>query len=122
MTAHSSRKPLSRANARLAAVINQLATPGLGSIVARRWVAGAGQLLLALAGFGVMLWWFCKTMIRYYSLMSDPNPKETPIDFKLLGIGALIFLVSWLWSWVTTISVLREAQRNAVAELKRPLE
>jgi hypothetical protein len=54
--------------------------------------------------------------------MSDPNPRETPIDFKLLGIGALIFLVSWLWSWVTTISVLREAQRNAVAELKRPLE
>lgn len=119
--ASTTRKPLSRANARIAAVVNQLATPGLGSLVARRWVAGTGQLLLALTGFGLLCVWFCKLMIRYYSLISDQNPKQTPIDYKLAGIGAAIFFVSWLWSWVTTISILREAQRNAQAELQRPL-
>src|SRR5262245_7967831 len=115
------RKPISRAKARIAADVNQLATPGLGWLVARRWVAGAGQLSMAVTGFVLMVWWFCKLMVRYYSLMNDPNPKQTPIDFKLAGIGVGIFILSWLWAWVTTISVLREARRNAQAEFQRPL-
>ena len=45
------RKLLSPATARNAALVNQLATPGLGTIMAGRIVTGAGQLLLALAGF-----------------------------------------------------------------------
>jgi hypothetical protein len=117
----ATRKPLSRANARIAAVVNQLATPGLGSLVARRWIAGTGQLLLAVIGFVLMVFWFIKLMIRYYSLINDPNPKNTPIDFKLAVIGAGIFFIAWLWSWVTTISVLREARRNSMAELQKPL-
>ena len=39
------------ASARNCALINQLATPGLGSLMAGRLVAGIGQLLLAVAGF-----------------------------------------------------------------------
>ena len=117
----STRKPLSRANARIAAVVNQLATPGLGSLVARRWVAGSGQLLMALTGFVLMVWWFLKLMIRYYSLMSNSNPKQTPIDYRLAVIGVVIFVASWLWAWITTFSVLREARRNAQEELQRPL-
>jgi len=44
-------KPPSRALARNATLLNLLATPGLGSIIGRRWIAGSGQLLLAVVGF-----------------------------------------------------------------------
>ena len=44
-------KPVSRTTAHNAALLNQLATPGLGSLMAGRWLAGVGQLALAVAGF-----------------------------------------------------------------------
>ena len=40
--------PLSRSAARNAALLNQCATPGLGSLMAGRRLAGIGQLLLAI--------------------------------------------------------------------------
>ena len=43
-------KNLSRTKARNALLLNQLATPGLGSLLAGRWIAGTGQLLCSVAG------------------------------------------------------------------------
>jgi hypothetical protein len=59
------RKPISRVAARNAALINQLATPGLGSLMGRRWISGACQLLLSLTGCVMLLVWFFKEMIQY---------------------------------------------------------
>ena len=58
------RKPVSRAKAKNAALLNLLATPGLGSLLCGRWIAGAGQLVLCVAGFAVFIVWFVKEMIR----------------------------------------------------------
>ena len=51
MKSFSPAKKLSRTAARNALLLNQLATPGLGSIAARHWLAGLGQLAVFLAGF-----------------------------------------------------------------------
>ena len=48
------RKPVSRAKAKNAAMLNLLATPGLGSLLCGRWIAGIGQLALAFAGFAIV--------------------------------------------------------------------
>jgi len=98
--------PRSRTTARNAALVNLLATPGLGSLMARRWLAGTGQLILAVAGFGLMLGWFVKLMTDYYGLMF--NQQSAPqLDFRLLKWGAAIFAVAWLWSLVTSVQLLR---------------
>jgi hypothetical protein len=119
------RKPTGRVAARNAVFANQFATPGLGSLFARRWVAGIGQLLLAVTGFCFVVWWFIALLVQYYRTM-DFSQQTQPRPVAWIGwTGAGIFLASWLWALVTSISILREARRNeqaqALAELQRPL-
>lgn len=104
------RKPVSRSTARNSALINQLATPGLGSLIAGRFVAGIGQLLLALAGFAMVVIWFVQVFIQLYHQMSSGSE---PKSAAWLGeAGGLTFLASWLWALSTSISLLREAQAD----------
>ena len=110
--------PVSAARARNAAIVNQLATPGLGSLLARRRFAGAGQLLLAVTGVVLIFVWFVQVLTLYYSLAQDDFPSTEPhIAYKFLQAGGLIFAASWLWSLATSISLLREAKANAIKEL-----
>lgn len=100
-------KPLSHATARNAALLNLLATPGLGSLIARRWIAGAGQLLLSFTGFALFMVWFIKEMTQYYGQISG-DVEVRPVG-KYLIAGLVLFALAWLWSGVTSISLLREA-------------
>jgi hypothetical protein len=102
--------PLSRSAARNAALLNQCATPGLGSLMAGRRVAGLGQLLLAVAGFILVIGWFVLfTLQTYNELVNGAPPKSVA---PLGEVGALIFVAAWLWSLVTSLSLLREARAN----------
>ena len=103
--------PPSPGRIRTCVIINQLATPGLGSILAGRWVAGVGQLCLALVGFGIFVVWFVQLFVRTLHALSGStdNPPLHPL-MGLLGLG--IFIASWLWSGITSLSLLREARRE----------
>jgi hypothetical protein len=106
--------PLSRARAASCALINLAATPGLGSLMAGRWVAGSGQLALAVAGFVMVVVWFFKVMIQYYGQIGgDVQPH--PVGW-IGGTGGILFVASWFWALVTSISLFSEARRNAAAE------
>ncbi len=106
------RKPLSPATARNAALINLLATPGLGTLMAGRLVAGCGQLILALIGFGFLLAWFVALLRQYYGQIAGDVP-ITPIAW-IGETGGVLFIAAWLWSLVTTVGLVREARRNAL--------
>ena len=111
------RKPVSRTKAKNAAMLNLLATPGLGSLFCGRWIAGTGQLILAAAGFAIVTVWFFKEMIPYYGMMfSDATPSFP--GFKMLAQGGILFAVSWFWSAVTSVSLMREASRNQLDSLQ----
>lgn len=105
-------QPVNRTTARNALLLNQFATPGLGSLLAHRWVEGVGQLLVACAGFLMFLGWFVRTLIQYYSLMTGGTPP--PPSYKLAVAGTATFLVAWVWSLFTSLSLLREAARPPV--------
>jgi hypothetical protein len=110
------RKPVSRAAARNAALVNQLATPGLGSLMGRRWIAGAGQISLALIGFVMICGWFFKVIILCYGLMFG---EEHPNPAGWVGAwGLILFGASWFWALVTSFSLLREASRNSLKSLE----
>jgi 4a-hydroxytetrahydrobiopterin dehydratase len=104
-------KPLSRATAKNATLLNLLATPGLGSLLGRRWMAGSGQLLLALAGFFLFVVWFVKEMIQYYGQITG-NADVHPIG-RILAAGFTLFAMAWLWSAITSFSLLREASAGS---------
>jgi len=90
--------------------MNQFATPGLGSLMARRFVSGAGQLAVFLAGFGLFAAWFVDEMRQFYGLMFSGG--EPQIRYPLLWAGAGLAVLAWLWALATSVSLLREAKRN----------
>ena len=111
------RKPVSRAKAKNAAMLNLLATPGLGSLLCGRWIAGTGQLVLAVAGFTLVLVWFLKEMIPYYGQMFGDESPHLP-SLKMFAEGAIVFVVSWLWSAVTSVSLFRDASATNLQSIK----
>ncbi len=79
--------------------------------MAGRRLAGIGQLLLAIAGFVMVIAWFVLLALQtYQQLVNDAPPKSV----AWLGMaGAVTFIAAWFWSLVTSLSVLREARTNA---------
>ncbi len=109
----------SRTKARNAALMNLLGTPGLGSLMAGRIVAGVGQLLVALTGFVLVTIWFVQVMKNYYGQMFNSDSTEhRPVVLTGLILGAGLFAVGWIWSLVTSLSLLRAAKSSEADELK----
>ncbi len=97
-------------------MLNQFGTPGLGSLLAGRWMAGAGQLLLALAGCAFILVWFVAQIHQLYGQIDNDVPVQ-PVGY-LFTIGAILFAVSWFWSLLTSLSLIREAASVGAQSLK----
>src|SRR5260370_1435558 len=96
-------------------IVNQLATPGLGSLMAGRFVAGTVQLALSLFGFCFIMGWFLQIFMQLYRQMNELPPQPPP--YPWMGqAGVIIFASAWLLSWITSISVLRESRRNEAAQ------
>ena len=111
-------KPLTPASARNAALVNQLATPGLGTLMLGKLALGLTQLALALAGFLFIVTWFAMILFQYYGQISG-NVEVRPVGW--IGItGAILFVASWLWSLITSIGFIREANRAANRESSVP--
>ena len=104
--------PLTRKWAMNCLLVNQFATPGLGSLMGRRKLVGFGQLALSATGFTLFVIWFCTVMTQFYGLISDQQ-SEPHIHYGLARLGVAIFAMAWVWAWFTSISLLREARRNA---------
>ena len=91
-------------------LLNQFATPGLGSLLGRRILPGLGQLALAIAGCALVIAWYALTLMQAYELM-DINASASVASHARLGeAGAVAFLVSWFWALATSLSLLREAK------------
>jgi 4a-hydroxytetrahydrobiopterin dehydratase len=121
MKPFSAPKKNSRAAAKNALLLNLFATPGLGSLVARRWFAGAGQLTLAIVGFVIFCIPLFKILAQYYGLMfadAPPPPINWVVLFTVIGFGTGLFILAWLWSLVTSLSLLREASKANVESVK----
>ena len=116
MKPSSAAKKISRAQARNAALLNQLATPGLGSLLAGRRLAGGGQLLLSLSGFVLVTVWFWRLMLQFYGQIGGDVVVKPEGSIGLLGAG--LFALAWSWSLATSFSLLREASKVSLESLE----
>jgi len=112
------QKKISRAQARNAALLNQLGTPGLGSLLARRWVVGIAQLVVSGAGFVLVVIWFVQMMLSYYGQMFGNGTVHRPTTLTSLLLGAGLFAFAWCWSLATSFSILREASKVSLESLE----
>ena len=104
--------------ARNATLLNLLGTPGLGSLLAGRVVAGSGQLGLAVVGFTLVVIWFVQMMSGYYGQMFNDGAARPATAMTKLLLGAGIFALAWVWSLVTSLSLLRAAKLEKISGLK----
>ena len=102
-------RPISRARAASCAMVNLAATPGLGSLMARRIVAGTGQLLLSLVGFCLIVVWMFEVSRRIFLQQLD-EPSPPPASGWMGKWGLICFVAGWLWSLATSLSLLRQAK------------
>src|ERR1035437_5045033 len=112
------RKKVSRAQARNAALLNQLGTPGLGSLLAGRRVEGVLQLLLFLAGFVLFCLWAFRSLMQYYQMMFRDAPKTAPGNVGLALGGVGICALAWVWSLQTSFSLFREVAKVSLESLE----
>ena len=109
------QRPLRRGEAVGCAMINQFATPGLGSIVARHFIAGTGQLILAVIGFCFLTRWIFQWS---HSLVAEVmQTQKVPPSGFLLHWGIAIFGIAWLWSLITSIQILMAFPRNSTSRI-----
>jgi len=109
MKIFSGAKTLSPSAARNCLLMNLFATPGLGSLMGGKIIAGLGQLFLFLIGFVFITFWFIKTMKEYYSLKGEDIPIHTSYGRYFLA-GFLFAAASWLWSLLTSIRLVQQAK------------
>ena len=103
-------RPLSQNRLLTCILINQLATPGLGSLLARRRLSGAGQLCLALAGFALFMLWMLQVIDREILEALDEAVTQHN-HYWMCRWGLILFGASWLWALVTSLSLWRQADR-----------
>lgn len=103
-----SERPLNSDRA-WAHVMQNLATPGIGSLKARRIFAGVCQLSLAIAGCFLIGAWVIGWSYRIYLAQIDETiPQNSPS--WLLKWGVICFGVSWLWALITCVSLVLQAK------------
>ena len=99
-------KKLDRSAAMACVGINLLATPGLGTIIAGRYLAGTLQLLAACAGFGLIIGWF---VVLFQAMM---NSAEAGHAWMWVS-GLAWFGASWLGALWSSLAILKQAKANA---------
>lgn len=98
-----------RDHLRSAIIVNQLATPGLGSWMAGRRRAATGQLLLATAGFVLIVAFLGMTIVQSVrSLWMDVALASPPASWWRHGL--ILFAAAWLWAGMTSLQLWREAR------------
>jgi 4a-hydroxytetrahydrobiopterin dehydratase len=121
----ASPKKISQAKARNAMLMNQLATPGLGSLMAGRWAAGTGQLICSTTGCILLIIWFFKLMSQYYGQIdfSGTGGGGASVSVKPVAWmgwwGAGLFIGSWIWSGITSLSLMAAVNQSQTQVLEQ---
>jgi hypothetical protein len=104
--------PMDDSRAWACLTVNLVGVPGLGSLLGRRFIAAAGQLVLSLSGAAISLWWMVSVLA--YWLRNRELPPPGPDLLYALG-GLVFFGLGWLWSLATSLLLLREARQSEAA-------
>jgi hypothetical protein len=89
--------------------MNLAVLPGLGTALAGRFVAGAAQAVLALAGAGVCLRWLVLFVREWARDGAYPWGGGENLGLGVAGVG--LFAAGWLWSLASSVAILGGARR-----------
>ena len=110
--------------------------PGVGSMIAKRYGAGAMQALGSLIAFWMVGYCISEfyTELKNYADSLDGDPDEMNAAMKTLGerilgppiivggIGAIILKVTWIWAQFTTAAVFKKEKEAEAQVSARPAD
>ena len=114
-----------------------MAVPGVGSMIARRFIAGAIQTIGSIAGFA--MFGYC-VYVFYHATKDYAESMGSEVDSTIDalkglgdqiigppliigGVGVLILKVTWIWAQVTTAQVFKaEKAAQEEVEAERPAD
>lgn len=91
-------------------VLTNLVLPGLGTLAARRRLAGVLQLVVSQAGFVLMVVWtisFVRVWMQQESLPEDLGP-----NFGIGLLGMALFLLASIWSLASSVGILQDSRKS----------
>ncbi|MGE3312464.1 MAG: hypothetical protein AB7O66_21055 [Limisphaerales bacterium] len=105
------RLPLQRRDRlQIAIIINQLATPGLGSWIAGHRVAGVGQLAFSILGFLDFLVRCVRLIIGSFQAALDGAPPP-PFPWDAWHRALVVFGIAWVWAGLTSVQIALEMRK-----------
>jgi len=110
-------KPLSISKAWSCAAMNQLAFPGLGTVMGGRKI-GYVQALLMIVGFALTLYFMCWYIASLLQAPFQSDWNEGAFHGELSHrkwtgiVGAIVCLIAWLWALVSSLAILKEARSH----------
>ena len=91
-----------------ACVMLNVTLPGWGSFKAGKVFTGIGEMFFALGGLFLLFAWMLKWMTRIFQ--SELGEDLSPIpSAQIWEAGVFCIVISWIWTTVTCISLMREA-------------
>jgi 4a-hydroxytetrahydrobiopterin dehydratase len=102
--------PLSRDRAWACVTLN-FSLAGLGTLKAGRRISGYMQLVAAFAGFFLCLTWMLKWIYRIFQAQIGDTLSAPPAPWLWMA-GVTGFVVSYVWTLCTCVSLMREAKAN----------
>lgn len=108
---NATNKPIDRAAAWVCLMTNLFVMPGVGSWIAGQRVLGAVQITLSVAGMGMMVFWLVWFVTRWIHDQQMPQSLGPFVGLAIAGI--VVFVFTWSWSLVASVSLVRNAEPAA---------
>jgi hypothetical protein len=99
-------------------LVNQLAFPGLGTVMAGRRGVGYCQATIMVAGFVLFMVWIVLGSLALMRLVQDPTTTQEDLYAAWRGtawtgvLGLALSAAAWFWSLASSIEILREARQT----------
>src|SRR5258706_12351104 len=114
----SPAKPIDRSAAWVALLTNLFVMPGVGSWMAGQRKLGATHFLLSLAGLLLMTAWVCFYVCDWISHQTMPAALGPQLWTGIAG--AVLFIGAWLWSLMSSLALVRQANAAPPPESSQP--
>ncbi len=93
--------------------MNLFGTPGIGTMMAGRFLTGALQFVVFLAGFCLFVAWSIDMGRHWHALLFD-RPMIA-VRHGLLWPAAASMLAAWIWALGSSLRILRDAKSAQTA-------
>src|SRR5258708_301867 len=108
-------KPVTRSRAWVCVMINQLAFPGMGTVMAGRRV-GFAQAAILLAGFFFAIGFLFCSFTPLFGLLAHSEGGEGQYEqlyrpYAWAGLSGLaLCVIAWFWALLSSLGILRASQ------------